>query len=225
MMTETFPSYRQGLKDSQHPLYKAAWIIFGEKMDLKFAAKELEAQKGQVVPFLMELANTPELERESSLGSGHAPPNALRLLGRWQVVEALPRLLHILQNEDWDTNIHEAAVTALEKMGPVALDPVLAIAEKAEDQADRVTMASILSFAGKGDSRAYAFIKTLFDEQKTDWDIRFVAESLLACDRDAAIVLLEERIRRGKYGKALRKTLEGYIADARAGEFERDDDN
>jgi hypothetical protein len=224
-MTDTAPTYRQALKDSQHPLYKAAWIIFGEKMNLKFAAKELEAQKEQVIPFLMEIANTSELESESSLGSGHAPPNALRLLGRWRVVEALPRLLHILEHDDWDTNIHEAAVTALEKMGPAALEPVLAIAEKATESADRITLASILSFAGKGDPRAYAFIKTLFDEQKTDWDIRFVSESLLACDRDAAIALLEERIRRGKYNKALRKILEGYIADARSGEFDRDDDD
>jgi hypothetical protein len=214
-MSETLALCRQALHDSNHPLYSAAWLIFGEKMKVSVADQMLADRKEQVIPFLLDVVDTEELHQDNSLGSGWAPIHAVDLLGHWQVVEAVPRLLAILKDTDWETLIHDRAIVALEAMGPAVTDTLLSAAEQTTDKELRRTYASILSTVGKGDPRAFEYVKAVFDRQKDELDVQFAAEMLLACDTSAGIAVLEDRLRERRYSKRLRNILEKYIQDAR----------
>jgi hypothetical protein len=217
--SETTPVWRQALNDSNHPLYSAAWTIFSPDMNLDAADKRLADHKERVIPFLMDILDAPELLDDTALGGGYAPINAVSLLGRWQVVEAVPRLLAIVEKQDFEDMIWDRATSALESMGPEVIDPVLEAAAQTTDPDLRRTFASVLSKAGKGDPRAYEYIKAEFAQQKDELDIEFLAEDLLACNAEAGIALLEERLKQARFSKKLRKKLEKYIDNARKGDF------
>ncbi len=220
--TDTTPVWRQALKDSSHPLYAASWLIFSEKMNPEVAAQRLADQKEQIIPFLYTILDTPELYLDTGLGSGHAPVNAVQLLGRWQVLDAIPRLLEIVSEDtDFDDMITDRSVQALEDMGPAAVDLVLQAAQNAKKPDLRIVYGSILARSGRGDPRVWTYLVKLFERQKDEWDIRFAAEHLLHNDAEAGIAYLQERLRRGKYSRPLREALEKYIEDARKGEFSK----
>jgi hypothetical protein len=218
--TETTPIWRQALKDTNHPLYAAAWLLFSVKMNPDAAAQRLADQKEQVISFLYTILDTPELYLESALGSGLAPVNAVQLLGRWQVLDAIPRLLKNVSDEsDFEDMVTDRSIQALEDMGPGAVDAVLEAAQNIKKNDVRITFGSILADIGKGDPRVWSYLVKLFERQKQEWDIRFVAEHLLTNDPQAGIAYLEERLRRSRYGKELREVLEKYLDDARKGQF------
>src|SRR5512138_1260291 len=121
-MSETLPTWRQALNDSNHPLHAAAWTIFSPEMKVTSADKRLADSKEQVIPFLLEILDTPDLYLETALGSGEAPINAVELLGHWKVLDAAPRLLKIMEEQDFETSIHDRALVALENMGPAVID-------------------------------------------------------------------------------------------------------
>jgi hypothetical protein len=100
--SETTPVWRQALNDSNHPLYSAAWTIFSSDMNLDAADKRLADHKDRIIPFLMDILDTPALLDDTALGSGYAPINAVSLLGRWKVIEAVPRLLTIVEKQDFE---------------------------------------------------------------------------------------------------------------------------
>jgi HEAT repeat protein len=216
---ETSPVWRQALNDSNHPLYSAAWTIFSPDMNLDAADKRLADHKERVIPFLIDILDTPQLSEETALGGGHAPINAVSLLGRWKVVEAVPRLLAIVEEQDFEDLIWDRATTALEAMGPEAIDPVLQAAAQTTDTELRTTFASVLSQAGKGDPRAFEYIKAEFAQQKDELDIEVLAEDLLMCNAEAGSALLEEQLKQAKFSKKLRKKLRRTIDDARKGDF------
>ncbi|MBI5668011.1 MAG: hypothetical protein HZC41_08365 [Chloroflexi bacterium] len=218
-MSEEMPIWRQAIHDSQHPLHRAAWLLFSEHFNVDYAAQVLESQKDTVLDFIYLILDTDDLYQVESLGSGFAPINAVHLLGKWQVVEAIPRLLQIVAQEDWEAVVTGQACRALEDMGAAAIEPLLEFAAASPNQ--RVTVASILGAAGKGDARAYAFIKAVFEEQTNDMDIEYVAEHLLTCDSQQAIPYLEDGLRQGKIKKSVRRRLESYIQQARDGQFDQ----
>ncbi len=217
--TETAPLWRQALQDSNHPLYTAAWSIFTEKMNLDLAAQRLADQKEQVIPFLNTILDTPELYLPTSLGSGVAPGNALVLLGRWQVLEAVPRMLALIDKYHQGEIAHDASVMALREMGPGALEPVLAAAQQTANRVQQITFGAILARIGKGDRRVWAYLVNLFEHQKADPALRMVAQQLLMTDPESGITYLQERLRRGKYNRSLRENVEQYFEMARKGEF------
>ncbi len=216
---ETSPVWRQALNDSSHPLYSAAWTIFSPDMNVDVADKRLVDHKERVIPFLMDILDAPELLDETALGSGHAPINAVSLLGRWKVIEAVPRLLTIVEKQDFEDLVWDRATTALEAMGPEVIDPVLHAAAQTTDMELHRTFASVLSQAGKGDPRVFEYIKTLFSQQKDEVDIELLAEDLLACNAEAGSALLEEQLKQARFSKKLRKKLRRTIDDARKGDF------
>lgn len=145
-MSEELPIWRQALKDSTHPLYSAAWLIFSEKMKLDAADKLLAERKAEIIPFLLDILRTPDLQLESSLGGGEAPINAVELLGHWNVPEAIPDFIGIVEEDDWETILHDRILVALEKMGPEIIEPLLASAEKLPPNSElHMTYAGILS--------------------------------------------------------------------------------
>ncbi len=217
--TDTTPLWRQALKDSSHPLYAAAWFLFTEKMNLELAAQRLADQKEQVIPFLNKILDSPDLYLSTSLGSGVAPGNALVLLGRWQVLEAVPRMLDLIDKHRQGEIAHDASVMALREMGPGALEPVLAAAQQTTNRVQQIAFGAILARIGQGDLRVWAYLVNLFEHQKADPALRMVAQQLLVTDPESGITYLHERLQHGKYSRSLRETLEQYFDMARKGEF------
>lgn len=217
-MSENTPRWRQAINDSSHPLHQAAWILFSENINLNFADQRLSPIKADVIDFIYEILDTDELYNVSSLGSGNAPIHAVKLLGQWQVLEAVPRLLKILREEDWDAIVHDQAIIALEKMGAPVIDPLLAFAKEVDEDL-QITVASILSGADKDDPRTFAFIKALFERQKDDMNTGYLGELALRCGEQAGIELVEARLRKGKLDKLTWQRLRKFVQDAKKGQF------
>lgn len=208
--------WREALKDSSHPRHRAAWLLFPDRVNIKAAAKQLADQKEAVVGYLYEILDTEALYNIDSLGRGNAPINAVELLGEWQVTEAVPRLLRILE-ENWNTMVHNRAIIALRKMGPQILETLLAYMDTADPDVAEALI-GLLSDAGKGDPHVFEMVKARLDkaeEAGNEWDIHYMAENLLAIDAEKAIALLEERIKARRYNKRLREILQGYITSTR----------
>ena len=72
------------------------------------------------VPWLLALLGRDDLARSGSLGGGRAPVAAARLLGTLGAVEAVPALLAALADGAPDEELADAALVALESMGPGA---------------------------------------------------------------------------------------------------------
>ena len=219
-MTDETPIWRQAIHDQEHPLHKAAWAFFSESFGVKYADRVLLDQRDEVIEFAFTILDTPELYDESALGSGHAPIHAIELLGHWKVTEALPRLFKILEEEEWETVVHDKAILALEEIGESIVEDVMAFGDRMADEDQKRTASSILSKIGRGNQRAYNWMLDVFNRQTDEYDILFMAENLLYCDRESAIPLLEERIRNRIYSKAVRARLQKYIDDFRSGEWD-----
>lgn len=217
MNDETTPIWREAAKDPNHPLHEATWTLFREKMHLKRAAARLEPNKDTVIPYLLDILRNKDLRFREAIGDGYAPVNAAQLLGHWQVTEAIPDLWDILGDEEEETSLlWEAAIDALESMGPVIVDTAGEFIEQNPDMAD--TAASILSVAASGDERAYELIRGVFEQSDSEnWaTMDYVSESLLYCDREQAIPYLEERIKTTRYNKDVRERLKENIQQAKA---------
>jgi hypothetical protein len=207
------PLWRQAVTDAGHPLYRAAWILFGEWKRPAFAAETLADQREAVIPFLLHILDSPELYPEDGPGGGNAPINAVDLISEWRAEEAIPRLLRILQEEDWDTIVHDRALLALENIGAPVIQPVLALARQSDDRDLDRTLAGVLAIAGKGEPACFAFIAQVFDRQKADIDIAYMAEMLLACDFEQGVTYLREQMRRRRLNRHLRESLEALIRE------------
>jgi hypothetical protein len=92
-------------------------------------------------------------------------------------------------------------------MGEAAVEPLLEFGEATSDPEQRVTVASILGDAGKGNTRAFEFIRRIFEKQK----------HLLACDAEAGSAYLEDWMQKHRVSKATRDRLNKLLATARAG--------
>jgi HEAT repeat protein len=211
------PIWRQAIQDEQHPLHRAAWMLFSPSLNAPYAAQALADQREAVLDFINTILDTEELYLDSSLGKGFAPPNAVRLLGEWRVTDAIPRLMRILKEEDWETAVYDSTLTALGKMGEAAVEPLLEFGEQTSDVEQRVTIASILGDAGRGSSRAFEFIRRVFERQKSDMDISYLAEHLLTCDAEAGSAYLEDWMKKHRVSKWTRDRLNKLLADTRAG--------
>ena len=214
-MDDAIAIWREALKEAQHPRHQAVWLLFSEGSDPKSAARLLADHQAEVIPWLLEILDTPALYDKGSFGSGLAPANAVGVLGKWQVLEAVPRLLHILETEDPETLVYDHTATALEAMGTGALEPLLAFAEACNEEDLHVTLASILSQIGKGDERVYRWVLKVFNQQKRDHAVEFMAENLLAADAARAIPYLEACLQKRKYARRTRAILQRRIEEAR----------
>lgn len=215
-MSEELPIWRQAIKEDQHPLHRAAWMLFSKDFDASRVGAALEAQKDDVVGFCTLLLDSPELYPESALGSGNAPVNAVQLLCLWQVEAALPRLLQILDDGDWETIVYGTTADAIAGFGTKIVEPLLEMATHKSDDQEQVAIAGTLADAAPGDPRAVAFIRKLFDSRKQDFEISYMAENILAGDPEGGAKWLQNRLNTRKYSKEVRNRIERYIADAQA---------
>jgi HEAT repeat protein len=213
------PIWRQAIQDEQHPLHRVAWMLFSPSLNAPYAAQALADQREAVLDFINTILDTEDLYLDSSLGRGAAPVNAILLLGEWQVTESVPRLIGIIKEGDQESAAYDATLTALGKMGEAAVEPLLEFGEQTNDPEARITVASILGEAGKGNIRAFEFIRRVFEKQKDDMDITYLAEHLLAWDAEAGSAYLEAWMKNHRVSKWTRDRLNKLLADARAGKF------
>jgi|GEM_PF-3358432 len=226
MVDDPIAVWREAAKDDQHPRHKAVWVLFGDEMKPKAAAKLLAAQKETLIPWLLEILDIEELADVGSFGSGYAPINAARLLGEWQVTEAIPRLMELYSNEDdLESILYSTICTALEKMGSAVIDPMLELGErKRDDMLTQVGVCGIMMMADSADPRVYPYIQTVFERCHNPLDVEIISEILLLCDPVRGADYLEGRMKKVKYKRRALERLEMYISMARNGEFERDKD-
>lgn len=219
MPEENLPVWKQAAKDNQHPLHKATWLLFAEKFNVKFVAKQLADKKEETIEYIYLILDTDELYYEESFGSGYAPIHACKLLGHWQVTEAIPHLLRILIDYDFDDAemVWDRAVSALETMGEVVVEPLIEAIENQKIKLNEVTFT--LAKAGEGDERCFTLIQQEFEKTKDKWEISFLAEALLVCDADKATPYLQDCLQNFKYSKDIREVLRDYIEDAKEGNF------
>ena len=213
-MNDILTTCREALRDSQHPLHQATWLLFGKQLNVKTADRLLADRKAEVIPFCLAILNTEALYDEASLGSGSAPINAVALLGHWQITAAIPALFRILDEEDDDTIVYDHALSALGQMDAAVVDILLERIAHEKDNWQQVTYATILGEAGQGDSRAYDVIRAIFDRQRKPLDIELMASNLLTCDLKAGTAYLQSKLKTRRYSRELRATLEGIIEDA-----------
>ena len=218
-MSEEMSIWRQALKDEKHPLNRAAWILFGKDFDVEYAEKKLEAQKEDVIGFCTLLLDSQELYPDSALGSGKAPANAVELLCWWKVEAAIPRLLKILDDQDWDTIVYGTTADSIAAYGEILVEPLLESAARNPGEEKQAAIAGTLADAAPGDPRTVAFIRKQFDNSTKDFQIRYMAESLLSGDPEGGVKWLEGKLRTQKFSKESRKLLENLMADAKAGRF------
>ena len=173
-MTE-IPVWRAALNDSSHPMHSIACDVFQEKFNAERVAKKHAERSDQIVPFLYAILDTEELHFMESPSGGFAPPNAIELLGEWQVAEAAPRLLNYISDEYEATLCQEYATFALQKMPPAIIEPVLMYGQQSEAQAREAMF--ILAHVGRGDERCFKYICSMF-ERVQDSEMLDVAEFL-----------------------------------------------
>lgn len=213
-MMDTLTTCREALQDSQHKLHQATWLLFGNQLNLKTVDRLLGNQKTEVIPLCLAILDIEELYWEASLGSGNAPINAVTLLGHWQVIEAIPQLLRIVDEDDDDAIVNDRALMALGEMGMTVVDILLERIAREKDNWRKITYASILCQAGRGDPRVYEVIRDLFDKQTKPLDIEFMAENLLMCDLEQGRAYLQSRLQERRYRGEIRATLERIIEGA-----------
>ncbi|MEZ4670771.1 MAG: hypothetical protein R3E39_22940 [Anaerolineae bacterium] len=217
-MTEEIPIWRQAIKDEQHPMHRAAWLLFSKNPNLQYIDKTLSEQKAQVTEFMYQILDSEDLYTTSSLGGGNAPINSIDLLGQWEVLEAIPRLIAILETDDPDAIVDGKAASALGKMGTAVFEPMMAFDARTEHKYQD-GVAGILADACKDDPRAYDYVLKLFEEKKEEYQVAYMAENLLVCDPQQAIPYLEAWMRKRKLSRDLKKRLENYIATAKKDYF------
>jgi len=214
-MTEIL-EWRKAINDSSHPMSDLAWRLFQEEFNVEKTAKRYADQREEALPFLYLILDADELYYEQSLGSGFAPINAVSLLGEWQVVEAIPRLLPLITDDDDQELLVDCVVFALEKMPSEAIEPIL---EYGQEEAHAMDAVFILSKIGKGDERCFDFICSVFEHMTTEFDIITVAESLASNNLEKAESYFQEKTQKGPL-RCYRKVLQKTIKQAKAGFWE-----
>src|SRR5690606_7256091 len=106
----------------------------------------------------------------------------------------------------------DAAVGALQDMGPAALEPVLELAERVDDDR-RVDLSIIVAKAGKGDERAFELVRQVFEKTTDDRLQSFVAGNLYKVDHARAGEYLRRYISKHKVGRMTREAVEKPPAD------------
>ncbi len=218
-MSEVIPVWRQAINDEQHPLNRAAWMLFSKSFNLKYAQEALLPQQDEVVAFCNGILDDRSLYPVEALGGGNAPVHAIELLSAWKVETAMPRLLEILEEEDWDTVVYGTAADSIAVYGEALVEPLLEMATRKTGDEQLVAIAGTLADAAPGDPRAVEFVKKIYDSRKEDFEITYMSENVLVADPEGGPAWLRERLRTRKYSKETRKQIERNIADKLAGKF------
>jgi HEAT repeat protein len=165
-----------------------------EQGEEPFAPEQLElcrAHREEAVLALMDLAGDEDLQTEDSPGEGHAPIHAVRLLGELRATEAVPTLIDVVAYSDPLEIIYNAAIQALEKIGPPALEPLLDFLRYSRDVETKTALAGAVAEAGPGDGRAYQALLDLWEEATWEDGKSLLAHHLAEIGGEQTIPLLQ----------------------------------
>jgi hypothetical protein len=208
-------TWKLAIKDSSHPLHQATWLLFAENMNVKGAAKLLAAQREEVIVYLYQILDALELRLETAFGGGFAPINAVDLLGEWNVVEAVPRMLDILREDNWESGLDETCILALEKMDSTIIPQMLAFGIEYKNEPLEVTTASIFSRVAKDNIQIFEWMIEVFKRQKSDDDITLMAANLLSTHMEAAIAFLDDYLKKSRVPKHPAQRIQFFLQMAR----------
>ncbi|NDJ85956.1 MAG: hypothetical protein GYB66_08730 [Chloroflexi bacterium] len=203
--------WRQALRNREHDLYVAAWTVFMENMSVEVADKRLAEQKEVVIPFLLEIIDDTYLFEKEAPGDGQAPLNAVRLLGEWQVRDALPKLLSILEVTASYNPIYRPLIQSIGKMGPDVLDDVLTWVEEQPDL--RSEAADIFVATKTTDPRAFDAVASWLEPE--EYDLNHIGQVLIDLDAGRAVDMLRQFSQDKNFSKEDRSTLRDLLKRAR----------
>jgi len=215
------PEWRKALNDSSHPMNRIAWDLFREQFNVQKVAERHADRRDAIIPFLYLIIDTEELQYESAPGGGFAPINAVKLLGEWQVVAAVPRLLSIIQeDEDGAFILTNDARLALENMPPEAIDILLEYVQK-DPYTDTEDVLSILAIVGKGEDRVFDFICRTFEKiVREKGDVITAAEFIGVNNPKKATAYLEEQLKKGLFTEYQISYIRDFIKEVKAGHWD-----
>ncbi|MBI5931385.1 MAG: HEAT repeat domain-containing protein [Chloroflexi bacterium] len=208
-MAETSTRWREALADNNHPLYKAAWLVFTDRISTELAFGHLKDAQEAVVPFLNELLADDGLFDNDSPGKGVAPANAVRLLGEYQAREALPKILE-LYADTTNYPMRSACVYAVGKFGSDVLDQIIEWA--GDDGARRPKAAELMVEIGEGNEKAF---NTLLGWIHPDVSgLEYYARYLTKINPEAAITTLEKLSKDPQFNGDVRRRFKDRIKEA-----------
>lgn len=205
--------WREALMDSTHELYQAAWLIFSDKVELDTCKKRLDDKREQVIPFLYELLDDPYLAELGAPGGGYVHETAVLLLGEWEVREALPRLLKVMENADSGDFVYDALIIALTKFGTVVIDNLLEWVKENPDF--RLEIGQVLAESGKEDPRVFEAIVSWFTSPPDEDDLLDYTDFLLTLNPQKAIPSIEQVLKNAELDAELVREMRAKIKEAR----------
>ena len=208
-MTETSTRWREALADNNNPLYKAAWLVFTDRISTEMAFGHLKDAQETVVPFLNELLADDSLFDNDSPGKGIAPANAVRLLGEYQAREALPKILE-LYADTTNYGMRSACVEAVGKFGVEVLDQVIEWA--GEDGARRPKAAELMVEIGEGSDKAFDTLLSWIDPEVSG--LEYYARYITKINPEAAITALEKLSKDTRFHGDVRRRFKDRIKEA-----------
>jgi HEAT repeat protein len=211
-MTETTaqPRWREALNDRNHPLYRAAWTIFSERSTPEVAKERLAAEQEVVVPFLLEILKDDLLFDADALGKGVAPANAIKLLGEWQVRDALPTLFEVLADSTGYLT-RNACIDAIANFGSEIMEQVIAWA--AEDEANRPKAGEILAEIGQGNPQAFQTILAWLTPETTGPE--YYARYLIKINPEEAAAVLAQLSKDRRFSDPTRQRFKDRLKEAK----------
>lgn len=208
-MTETSTRWREALADNSNPLYKAAWLVFTERISTEIAFEHLKDAQETVVPFLNDLLEDDGLFDNDSPGHGLAPANAVKLLGEYQALEALPKILELYADS---TNylMRNACIYAVSKLGVDVLDQVIEWA--GDDSVKRPKAAEMIVEIGEGNEKAFETVLAWIHPDVAGQE--YYARYLTKINPEAAIAALEKLAKDSRFHGDVRRRFKDRIKEA-----------
>lgn len=142
-------------------------LFGGEKLTEKLR-RRVPPFTPEVIDRLSFILNAEEYANEDSEGLGYAPVHAARLLAESGSAAAVYPLIERSAENDYESVAYSDALLALEKLGPLSLEPLLDTFRYSNDLEWKCTLAGPLGHVGRGDERAFKALEALY--RQTTWD-------------------------------------------------------
>lgn len=211
MSEETTQVWRAALTTRDHELYGAAWTLFMQGMNEEVAATRLESQRETVIPFLESLIEDEYLYQNNAPGKGNAPVNALRLLGKWKVQEALPKLIEVLETATPRQPTYFASINALAQFGEDIIPRILAWVEEKPENRDEAL--EVLERVAVGNTEVFDLVLSWITPD--EYSLETYAQSLVELDSERAAKVFNDLAQNRSFSKEERAIFREQVKHAR----------
>lgn len=204
--------WRDALNDSEHDLHQAAWLIFAKSVQTDTAITKLADQQDAVKTLLLEIIEDDYLFEADAPGDGSVPVDAMGFIEEWQITEALPTLLELLEVGDALPQIAESAKATIISFGADVLEDVLTWVGENDDLS--LAVAELLpQLASENTEPAVAWLKQWIDTN--DADVADYVDALIAIDAKSAEAYLGELSQNKDFEKDTQKLFRKKAKEAK----------